>query len=523
MSRPLVNAAQKYQGPNGFIPAGGKLFSFAAGTNTPQATYTDQGAGTPNANPTILDANGHANIWITNQGYKLQLQSSTGTILWTIDNVYLIEPNSIGPTQIASGAVGTTQLADNSVSTAKISLGSITSSLIATGAVTTVKFAAGAVTFSCLDPLIDLTQLTNMAGSSVKRFYDLSGGDINLTPQYPWSGPTLLSNPATLPPAVVTATQWSPDGKFLAVGSTTTPFVTIYERVGNTLMKLPNPGTLPAGAVAGLTWSPNGDFLACFHATSPFVTIYQRTGLNFTKLSNPGTLPPRRGTNGAFSPNGEFLFVSTQSIGIGASSAIYYITGTTFNFFNDSVPDGGPGIAWSPDSLFLATTNAGSNDVSIYQRKVRAFTLTGNIPTPVGFPVSLSWSADGQFLAVGMSTAPFLSIYQYAAGTFTLLTAPATMPGNSVTGVSFSPDAQKLAVSFAGSPYMLVYLISGTTFTAQSNPSVLPVLDGASISWSASSQFLSLGVGASPFVQSYVTAGTFPARASLFSRDFLDV
>jgi WD40 repeat protein len=524
MSKPLVNALQKYYGPNGALPPGGKLFSYAAGTSTPQATYTDQSAGTPNANPTILDSNGHANIWITNQGYKLQLQDSLGTVLWTIDNVYLIEPNSVGPNQIAPGAVGTTQLASNPVGTTQISLGAITSSLFATGAVTTSKFASGAVTFTKLDPNIDLTQLNNMAEVVAKRTDDLSGGKILFNPQYPWSAPIKLSNPGTLPPTAANDVKWSPDGRFLAVASSSSPFVTIYERTGAVLTKLPNPGTLPAGTVNGLAWSPNGNFLVCAHSTTPFITIYQRQGNNFTKLSDPATIPSRFALAAAFSPNGEFLLVNYHSILIGPSSILYQIQGTTFTAVVSSAPNAGgnPSIAWSPDSQYIASGGTG-NDISIFQRSGSVFSQVSGPPTPAGFPSSLSWSPDGQFLAVGMLSAPFLSIYQFAGGTFTLLTAPATLPGNSVGGVSFSPDGQSLAVAFTGSPFLLVYSRSGTTFTANANPVSLPASDGSSISWSPSSQFLSLGVGVSPFVNTYNTAGIFPAKPTLYLREFLDV
>lgn len=67
---------------------GGKLYTYAAGTTTPLATYTDQGAGTPNANPVVLDANGEADVWFADDtAYKLKLTDSTGTQLWLVDNI----------------------------------------------------------------------------------------------------------------------------------------------------------------------------------------------------------------------------------------------------------------------------------------------------------------------------------------------------------------------------------------------------------------------------------------------------
>lgn len=71
----------------GGVPlVGGKLFSYAAGTATPLATYTDASGGTPNTNPVILDASGSANVWL-NGIYKLILQDSSGVQQWSIDNI----------------------------------------------------------------------------------------------------------------------------------------------------------------------------------------------------------------------------------------------------------------------------------------------------------------------------------------------------------------------------------------------------------------------------------------------------
>lgn len=118
--------------PDGAPLAGGKLYTYAAGSLTPLATYTDQGGGTENANPVILDANGSANVWLAQASYKMTLKDSEGNIQWTVDN---IEPEAalilanlantsnvakgdalIGVKQHWSGAVGCTQDRKNSES-----------------------------------------------------------------------------------------------------------------------------------------------------------------------------------------------------------------------------------------------------------------------------------------------------------------------------------------------------------------------------------------------------------------------
>lgn len=73
---------------NGAPLAGGKLYTYQAGTTTPQATYTDQGGLTPNTNPIILDANGECAYWLDpTLSYKFVLKDASDVVQWTTDQV----------------------------------------------------------------------------------------------------------------------------------------------------------------------------------------------------------------------------------------------------------------------------------------------------------------------------------------------------------------------------------------------------------------------------------------------------
>ena len=67
--------------------AGGFLYTYEAGTTTPQATYTDSSAATANSNPIVLDSRGEANIWLSSANYKFKLTDANGTEIWTVDNI----------------------------------------------------------------------------------------------------------------------------------------------------------------------------------------------------------------------------------------------------------------------------------------------------------------------------------------------------------------------------------------------------------------------------------------------------
>jgi len=72
--------------------AGGKLFTYAGGTTTKQATYASD-AQTPNTNPIILDANGQCVCFVdTTMKYDFTLSPSTDTdpptnSYWTVQNM----------------------------------------------------------------------------------------------------------------------------------------------------------------------------------------------------------------------------------------------------------------------------------------------------------------------------------------------------------------------------------------------------------------------------------------------------
>jgi len=67
--------------------AGGLLYTYNAGTVTPLATYTDSTGATANTNPVVLDSRGEAAIWLGSSLYYMVLKTSTGTQIWTADNV----------------------------------------------------------------------------------------------------------------------------------------------------------------------------------------------------------------------------------------------------------------------------------------------------------------------------------------------------------------------------------------------------------------------------------------------------
>jgi hypothetical protein len=89
---------QQIFGSDGLPLVGGKIYTYAGGTSTPIATYTDFGAGTANTNPIILDSLGQANIWLINTtSYKFIVKDANDVLLYTVDNISIpLDLNSFG-------------------------------------------------------------------------------------------------------------------------------------------------------------------------------------------------------------------------------------------------------------------------------------------------------------------------------------------------------------------------------------------------------------------------------------------
>lgn len=89
---PVGGAGAQFFDNNGNPLTGGKLHTYAAGTTTPQVTYTTSAGNVAHANPIVLDSagrvSGSSEIWLTdNQSYKFVLKDSNDVLIATWDNI----------------------------------------------------------------------------------------------------------------------------------------------------------------------------------------------------------------------------------------------------------------------------------------------------------------------------------------------------------------------------------------------------------------------------------------------------
>jgi hypothetical protein len=97
---PVGGVAAQFFTNNGVPLTGGKIYTYAAGTTTPQATYTSSNGSTAWTNPIVLNAGGRVpsggEIWLTDGiQYKFVLKDANDITIATYDNILGINSNFV--------------------------------------------------------------------------------------------------------------------------------------------------------------------------------------------------------------------------------------------------------------------------------------------------------------------------------------------------------------------------------------------------------------------------------------------
>lgn len=208
---PIVQPHVTFVNGAGLPCAGCKLSTFASGTTTPLATYTDASGVSQNTNPITLDAAGGANIWLGVSSYKFILKDSTGATIWSVDQVNagsLFPCASPGAIQVAnSSGTGLTCDPNITINTTNhtISVGVLPANHVSIGAL-------GTPTAWTFDTTTPATALASLGGGSTNP------GTINQLGFYAAAG-NVLSGTSAIPAGITAITQ-SPNDNTAALATT---------------------------------------------------------------------------------------------------------------------------------------------------------------------------------------------------------------------------------------------------------------------------------------------------------------
>ncbi|HEV8601227.1 MAG TPA: fibronectin type III domain-containing protein, partial [Patescibacteria group bacterium] len=239
---------------------------------------------------------------------------------------------------------------------------------------------------------------------------------------------TKLGNPDVLPAGAAQSVCFSPDSKYLAVGVGTSPFITLYKRVGDTFVKLADPTAL-AGTGWECSWTPDSKYLALGNSNSPFITIYKNNfNDTFTKLGNPSVLPPRPCNDAHFSPDGKYLACTFDT----TSPFIYMYRNNNDDTFTkladlSALAGAGWNTDWSGDGKYVVAGVSSNTTVNVYQNNFNdTFTALPSL-TADGQLEGHGYSPDGEYVGGGAGLTPFVNVWKQnkTTGAFTKLSSSA--------------------------------------------------------------------------------------------------
>lgn len=163
---PLTPLVQQFFDNLGDPLVSGTLNAYVAGTSTPTNFYSDS-TGTIAGSSITLDSRGEPTtiklLWVdTAVVYKFVLKDSTGTTIWTEDNISV--------TEVTDGSVTEAKLATGAVTAAKIGAGAVTTSKLADSAVTAAKISQ-AVQFGYRNRIINGNMFIDQRNSGASKTF----------------------------------------------------------------------------------------------------------------------------------------------------------------------------------------------------------------------------------------------------------------------------------------------------------------------------------------------------------------
>ncbi len=216
--------------------------------------------------------------------------------------------------------------------------------------------------------------------------------------------------------SVVWSVDWSPDGRYLAIGGNSASNVThrVYSFDGSVTVTLPGCNKDHGSQVRSVNWSPDGKFLAIggFEGTGGYeIRVYSFDGTGLTELigcrKDVGVSPLVDPVDSvSWSPDGKYLAVGGQDDadpGPGYDFRVYSFDGSSLTLLD--LKDHGVGAfvrtaSWSSDGKYLATVGDSGLSTRVYLFDGSSLGLLDDGDHGGGV-FSTSWYPDDRYLALG--------------------------------------------------------------------------------------------------------------------------
>ena len=264
-------------------------------------------------------------------------------------------------------------------------------------------------------------------------------------------------------PSTANDVAFSPDGSFMAVGASASPYLHVYRITNGAFVKIGSPAA--SSVVNGVTFSDDSQHLVATVSASPYVIIYVRDGDLFNSTISPSALPGGVGRGAEYSPKGTYLTIMHNAEPF---VTIYKRSGNSYTkLANLDLPSGfSENLAYratfSPDENYLCTIISFGERVHIFKRSGDTFTKLPNIDSFGSGTTGASFSPDGSMLAFAGANVPYATVYKRSGDTFTKIPNFYDAPKNITNDVKFSPDGKYLTLTGITTPFYYMYRVTPT-------------------------------------------------------------
>ena len=298
---------------------------------------------------------------------------------------------------------------------------------------------------------------------------------------------------------------WSPDGRYLAVGSSLAGNeLQVFSFDGASLTVLPACTKSFSAFVWTVSWSPDGKYLAIGgRDAAGFIFVYYFNGTSLTELPYCSLAFGAYSYALKWSPDGKYLAIGGNNgsedlkVFFFDGFSLKELFGCTKDFVG-SVYD----LAWSPSGDYLVAGGSnGSEDLKVYA--FNGITLIELSACSKDFSVGvygLSWSPDGRYIAVGGSDdAGDLKVYIFNGISLNELLGCTKYVASSVSKLSWSPDGRYIAVpANNNSEDLMVYIFDGLSLGGISGCTKPFGSSAHAISWRADQKYLAVNGSNTP-------------------------